>query len=124
MTGSTHLRRQVHPSFIQSGRHTSQTFLPTPKDEGCLSVYDGDQIDPEPAWKHYTEVLSLVSCGVVAVTVSECATTKLSTRLDPEPYDEHAVIEFANDLSKKEVETKAKLLNRLAAARGWQHQAD
>jgi hypothetical protein len=123
VTSSTHLRRQVHPSFIQSGRHTSQTFLPTPKDEGNLSVYDGDQIEPEPAWQHYTGVLSLDSCGVVAVTVEECTTTDLSAKLDPEPFDEHAVIEFSVELTKKQVETKAKLLNRFATTRGWQHQA-
>ena len=47
MTGTTLLLRQIHPSFVQDGRVTSQAFRPTPKDESLLSVYDGDQITPE-----------------------------------------------------------------------------
>ena len=35
------LHRQVHPSWIQEGRITSQAFSPTPKDLGLLSVYLG-----------------------------------------------------------------------------------
>jgi hypothetical protein len=54
MTGATFLLRQVHPSFVQAGRVTSQAFRPTPKDRSLLSVYDGDQITPEAAWIHFT----------------------------------------------------------------------
>jgi hypothetical protein len=44
MTEATLLLRQVHPSFIQHGRVTSQVFRPTLKDKRLLSVYDGDLI--------------------------------------------------------------------------------
>lgn len=46
---ATHLHRQVHPSWVQDGRATSQAFKPTPKDNGRLSVYDGDQMVAEKA---------------------------------------------------------------------------
>jgi hypothetical protein len=68
MPENTFLYRQVHPSWVQAGRITSQVFKPTPKDENKLSAYDGDRISAEKAWIHYTRELSLSSCGVVAVT--------------------------------------------------------
>jgi len=36
----------------QESRPTSQTFKPTPKDEGKLSLYDGDNISAENAFHH------------------------------------------------------------------------
>ena len=47
------LHRQVHPSWVQEGRITSQAFSPTPKDAGLLSVYDGKQIAAEGSFNHY-----------------------------------------------------------------------
>ena len=44
MTSETLLLRQIHPSFVQKGRVTSQAFRPTPKDEHLLSVDNGDKI--------------------------------------------------------------------------------
>ena len=69
--------RQIHPSFIQEGRVTSQAFRPTPKDEDKLSTYDGDQIDARSAWKHYTETLGHDSDGALGVSVSECEELEL-----------------------------------------------
>jgi hypothetical protein len=67
MTGTTLLLRQVHPSFVQAGRVTSQAFRPTPKDESLLSVYDGDQITAENSWSHFTSQNNCRSVGVMAV---------------------------------------------------------
>ena len=53
MTDDTLLLRQIHPSFVQSGRVTSQAFRPTPKDEFLLSVYDGDRIEAQASWRHF-----------------------------------------------------------------------
>ena len=36
-----------------------------------LTRYDGDQIQPQPAWQHYTSTRKLESCGVLAVTVAD-----------------------------------------------------
>jgi hypothetical protein len=118
MNANTLLYRQIHPNFIQQDRVSSQAFRPTPKDEQKLSVYDGDQIEPAPAYQHYTGKLNLPSVGVMAVTVLECQESDLLTRPDPAPFPEHALIDFSA-YSKNETEKKAKLLKAKAEARNW-----
>lgn len=118
MTPETVLLRQIHPSFVQEGRVTSQAFRPTPKDEGQLSVYDGDQIEPQPAWNHYTEELDLQSVGVMGVTVAECEGVELPVHPDPEPFPEHVLIDYTA-FQKKQIEKKAKILKSKAKARDW-----
>jgi len=114
------LFRQIHPSFIDRGRVTSQAFRPTSKDEGRLSAYNGDMITAEDSWRHYTSK-GLKSAGVQAVTVQECAAEGLLVRPDPEEFPEHTVIDFTH-LSPNQVERKSKRLQRIADARGWQYQ--
>ena len=121
MTPATLLFRQVNPSWIKNGRITSQVFKPTPKDAGCLSVYDGDQITAESSWRHYT--IKYQSDGVVAVTVCECKEHDLCVKHDPEPFPEHVVIKFIG-YSKSQIEKKAKRLKEAAEIRGWQYKAD
>ncbi|HET7228718.1 MAG TPA: hypothetical protein VFJ16_01815 [Longimicrobium sp.] len=118
MTGDTLLLRQIHPTFVQQGRVTSQAFRPTPKDENRLSVYDGDMIQPEPAWQHYTMSLGFSSIGVMAVSHAECGALDLPVEPDPEPFPEHAVINFSA-LQKNEIEKRAKKLRTHAEARDW-----
>lgn len=116
------LHRQVHPSWIQQGRFTSQTFLPTPKDVGLLSVYDGDQIDAQQSFVHYTSVQALVSAGVVSVSVGEVTEVNLSWRQDPEPFPEHAVIDFTSLVTPGQVKAKAAALAEKSRHRGWVYQ--
>ena len=71
MNAETLLYRQAHPSFAPNGQITSQVFTPFPKDEGNLSVDDGDQISAQDSYKQYTEVKKLESIGVWAVTKEE-----------------------------------------------------
>jgi hypothetical protein len=118
MNGDTLLLRQVHPSFIQQGRVTSQAFRPTPKDQNKLSMYDGDQIEPEPAYVHYIETLKFASVGVLAVTVAECGELSLPVVADPEPFPEHVLVDYSA-VDKKDVEAKAKLLKAKAVNRDW-----
>lgn len=118
MKQETLLLRQIHPSFVQQGRVTSQAFRPTPKDEHRLSVYDGDMIEPPPAYEHYTGTLGHASVGVMAVSVAECAGLNLPAVSDPEPFPEHAVIDFTG-FEKRLVEKKAKLLKARAEQRDW-----
>lgn len=118
MTSDTLLLRQIHPSFVQHGRVTSQAFRPTPKDENRLSAYDGDQIEPEPAWQHYTTILGFSSAGVLAVSVAECESLDLSVEPDPEPFPEHVIIDFSA-VEKRVVEKLAKKLRAKADLRGW-----
>jgi hypothetical protein len=122
MAGTTLLLRQIHPSFVQAGRVTSQAFRPTPKDESLLSVYDGDQITAENSWSHFTSQKDCKSAGVMAVTVDECAAEALIARPDPVPFPEHIVIDFTG-LANNQCEKKSKKLKAKAEARGWLYQA-
>lgn len=122
MTPETLLLRQVNPSWMQEGRPSSQTFMPTGKDEGLLSTYDGDLIDPERAWEHFTVCLGRSSCGVLGVEVGECSSIELNVRSDPDEFQEHVVIDF-NGFGTKEIRRKASWLKGQALSRGWMHEA-
>lgn len=119
MNAGTLLHRQVHPSWVQEGRVSSQAFKPTSKDEKCLSVYDGDQIDAEAAWQHYVNDLGFRSIGVLAVTVGECEVVELTVAPDPDTFPEHVCIDFRG-LTNRQIENKARILNSKARSRGWQ----
>jgi hypothetical protein len=120
MTGESHfLHRQVNPSWVQEGRVSSQAFNPTPKDSGLLSVYDGALIAPEPSFVHYTSTLGLRASGVVSVSTMEVAAVGLTWRPDPEPFPEHAVIDYAGLPSAAKVKAKAQALAERARQRGW-----
>lgn len=123
MNEATLLHRQVNPSWIQSGRVTSQAFKPTPKDQRRLSVYDGDLITAADAWRHYTEALGYTSAGILCVTVAECQSLELSAESDPKPFPEHAVIIFG-EFANAQMEKKAKQLRAFATGRGWQFAAE
>jgi hypothetical protein len=121
VTDKTLLFRQVHPSWIQNNRVTSQAFKPTPKDECKLSVYDGDLITAEQSWKHHV-ASGLASAGVLAVTVDECATQDLPVFSSPAHFEEHAHIDFSA-LTPAQVKGSAKQLLRMAIERKWLHLA-
>ena len=123
MTLDILLHRQVNPSWIREGRITSQAFKPTAKDQKKLSVYDGDRMTAEQAFRHYTQELRLTSIGVLALTVAECWQQELPVTCDPEPFPEHVVIDF-RDCSNADIKTKAQYLTRAAVLRGWQYPVD
>ena len=121
MNSETLLLRQVHPVFLEDGLVSSQAFAPFPKDEGLLSVYDGDLISARDALRHYTEQLQLQSGGVWAVQVSQTDEIGLSSRPDPlENFEQHAVIDFTAH-SAKTARKLAKKLRDFAIARGCLH---
>ena len=122
MTDTTLLLRQIHPTWHQQGRVTSQAFRPTPKDEDKLSAYDGDLIEAKPAWEHYTTVQKKESIGVLAVTVAECSALKLTAASSPKVFKEHCHIDFSG-LKPKEIERKGKLLRDHAVKRDWLYRA-
>lgn len=119
MNSSTLLFRQINPSWIQGGRVTSQAFKPTPKDKKKLSVYDGDQVNAEESWVHFTEEQGLKSDGCLAVTVNECNDQELGVEPDPETFPAHVLINFEKH-SGNQIEKKAKRLRSAALSRGWQ----
>ena len=119
MNTQTLLYRQVNPHWVINGEPNSQTFMPTHKDQGLLSVYDGDQITPADSWHHFTGVLGYASAGVAAVSLAECQAQQLAVHPDPESFPEHALIDFTG-LSRSQRERKAAQLKAAALARGWQ----
>ena len=129
MNVSTLLLRQVHPDFVEQVaqseelKPTSQAFLPS-RSTNTLSVYDGDQISAEQAWKHYTGSQQLRSAGVAAVTVEECRARELPVLADGIPYPEHVSIDFSSLKSWSQISRLAKSLKRAANARGWLFRPD
>lgn len=123
MTSTTLLFRQVNPSWVQQGRITSQTFTPTPKDQGRLSVYDGGQIDAKMSWEHYTCTLGFQSAGVVAITVDECTNQGLQAIPDTMHYPEHVIIDFTG-ITGNQRRKIAQYLTAAAKTRGWKYQAE
>ncbi|MGY4727148.1 hypothetical protein [Burkholderia pyrrocinia] len=118
MNDQTLLLRQVHPNFFPDGEVSSQAFFPFPKDDGKLSVYDGDQIAADASHRHYTVNLGLQSVGVWAVNGEEVGSIGLSFRPDPvEGNPVHAVVDFGV-LAEKECRKLAKRLRKLAVDRG------
>jgi hypothetical protein len=118
----TLLYRQVHETWLQHGVPTSQTFRPTPKDDGKPSVYDGDIIgSAEASYTHWTEELNLTSIGVLAVTMKECLDQGLTAITDGVPFPAHATIDFTKCESKGEIRRLAGELTKLAMARDWQY---
>lgn len=118
MQAATLLLRQVHPSWLKEGHVLSIAFRPFPKDEGLLSAYDGDLIQAEPSYVHYTQKLGYASAGVWAVAVSEAEACALSARPAPLPdFPEHAVIDFTRHAEKQQ-RAKSKILAAKAEVRG------
>lgn len=118
MHPDTPLLRQIHPSFVQLGRPTSQAFRPTPKDEFHLSVDDGSRIDPKASWERFTSNLNFHSTGVMAITLAECSAQELPVIEDGIPYPEHCSIDFSS-LTRGTIEKRAKVLVRHAIQRDW-----
>jgi len=132
MDKSTLLHRQVHPTFVQENKISSQVFeippqtelqitssvfSPTSKDDNKLSVYNGNKFSAEQSFVHYTQTYK--SAGVVSVTVEECENTSLTCKEDNNPFEGHSYIDFAS-LSGNQLKAKAKVLKSLAIKRDWQ----
>lgn len=111
------LLRQIHPSWIQAGRPTSQAFRPTPKDEGLLSVSRGAKTTAAAAFELHTVGKGCQSIGVWGLTVANCSDVGLSVHEDPlhEPVSDpaHAVVDF-RPLTDKDVRAKSQLLKAVA----------
>lgn len=126
MNNDTLLLRQVNPSFVQgdtfsSQVFSSQTFKPTKKDKGLLSVYNGDKFEPDESFYHFTNDQGFDSAGVVAVNKQECVEEELPVNEDNNPFDGHCTIDFCK-LNNTQIEKKAKKLKAKAQKRGWLYQ--
>ncbi len=123
MNDSTVLLRQINPSFVQSGRVTSQAFRPTPKDQKRLSVDNGDLISAEASFLQFQTNPNCRSAGVMAFTCGECGQLALEIDEDGVPYESHCSVKF-DPFSNSEIEKKAKFLSHFAQQRGWLHEAE
>jgi hypothetical protein len=117
------LLRQVHPSFIQDGRVTSQAFRPTPKDQKKLSVNRNSLISAQVIFEVHTKKKKLSSAGVWGVSVQEAKETPgLSLKEDPieGPIEDlsHCLIDFSNIDSEGRIKTIASKLADKARSRG------
>jgi hypothetical protein len=118
MNDQTMLLRQVHPHFFSDGEVSSQAFFPFPKDDGKLSVYDGDQTTAEASYQHYTETQGLESVGVWAINGEEVKSVRLTYRPDPVAGNQaHAIVDFGT-LPEKECRKLAKRLKKFAVDHG------
>ena len=118
MTPETILLRHAHPNFMDGNSITSQVFMPFPKDEGFLSVYDGDQISAEMSHQHYTQTLTNQSHSVWGVTKAEADAENVPAK--PAPcgnFVAHATLDF-NGKTDKLCRKTAKRLKALAVMRG------
>lgn len=122
--GDELLHRQVHPTFLQKGRVSSQAFRPTPKDDGMLSVSRGSVTSAEDAYVLYTGDKGLASVGVWSVTVSECGGVNLKAFhdavIEPVPDPAHSFVDF-RQITPSAAEKCSKQLAACARARGCQH---
>jgi hypothetical protein len=123
--GDELLLRQVNPAFVRDGRPSSQVFRPTPKDEGMVSVNRGSRCTAEAAYQQFITRPECRSCGVLAVSVAECAAEQLAALDAPLIADDdgcddpaHAIIDFRG-ISKNAAEKKAGRLGRIAEVRGF-----
>ena len=121
MTPTTLLHRQAHPQFVPGGQLSSQAFYPFPKDEGLLSVDDGDMISAADAFSHYTKVLRLESESVWSISKAESDGESVPGISTPEPGSpSHASIDFRGK-TEKECRKIAKKLKAWSVARGCQY---
>jgi hypothetical protein len=123
MDSDTLLLRHVHPSWmvgdiISQQTFSSQVFKPTPKDDGLLSVYNGNSYQPCDSYEHYTQTLCLQSAGVVAVTHEECCQVNLPVIEDNHPFEGHCSIDY-RELNGSAIKKASAKLKKYAQDRSW-----
>ena len=123
MNDCTLLLRVINSNYVHQGKVSSQAFRPRSQDRNQLSTYDGDQITPAGAWRHYTRDPSNPPAGVLAVTVAECCAELLTVLPDPEPFPEHVLIDFSEH-GTSQIKKKSERLRDKAEVRGWLFQPE
>lgn len=118
MNKSTLLYRQINACHIQNGYVSSSAFRPRKADNDKLSVYDGDKITPDQAFRHYTEDLKGSSEGVLGVTKEECDAESLPVVEDYATHPYHVLIDFSGN-SNNACRKISERLREAAVKRGW-----
>lgn len=124
MKPETHLHRAIHPTKLDPvGAMDYLAFRPTSADEDQLSLYDGDRITAEAAWRHRTRDGAL-SHGIGTVTAAEATSAGTPARPDPEAFPEHVLADFSALAGRKAKQRAAATLCEFANARGWSFRPD
>lgn len=119
MNQDTLFYRQIPEYYTKPDGHvTSLAFLPMPKDQNMLSVYDGDLITPQDAFLHFTEELKCSSVGILSVSGAECITESLLFQADYTTHPFHALIDFSGK-SRNACRRISEHLRNIALNRGW-----
>lgn len=128
MNDNTPLYRQVVPAYFkpqENGMVAVRAFFPRKRDEGRLSVHNGDGISAEGAYRTFMQIPRCNSAGVVSVFVRECQELEQKKRWElpvcDDPHEgnpHHVVIDF-NRIPDEKWMVVAELLRDFAAARGW-----
>lgn len=120
------LFRQIHPSFLDNGKPSSQPFAPTQKDEAKLSVDRSALTDAAESFALFTGT-GHQSAAVYGLTVGEFVTEALPCLSDPlaaeglEPANPaHAYADYSGH-NPNQQKVKAKRLKQKALARGCLH---
>lgn len=118
------LYRQIHPTFVQDGVPTSQSFVPTPKDDGKLSVDRSSLTTAESAHSHFVGK-GRQSSAVYGVSVNEFGVQTIDCFPDPidEPEDRNPSHAYANykPFTSNDQKNKAKRIKQSALLRGRLH---
>jgi hypothetical protein len=120
------LYRQVHPSFYENGEPSSQTFTPTDKDDGKLSLDRSSLVTAMESFQRFTGA-GFSSCAVYGLSVGEFAAEQIRCASDPleetatqKANHAHAIADYSVfSVSSRKI--KAKRLKRAAVARGRLH---
>ncbi len=125
MKSTTLLLRQVHPNWVKDdGTVASIAFWPFPKDQGFLSVDDGDGVTAAASWHRYVSQPGCLSAGVWAFTVEEAAKLSLPANSESTAGNpQHVLVDFTA-FAEKQQKAKAKLLSISANERGCLHSAE
>lgn len=78
-------------------RPSSQLFKPTPKDEGKLSVADGNKTTPDDFFKEFTVAMGLQSRGIWGITKEEIAPVEGVIRKKEDGSEEEVFLEYEED---------------------------
>lgn len=89
------LHRQIRPRdwVASDGRPSSQVFKTMPKDQGLLSLTDGDARDARQSFEFETSEVGLESCGVATVKLADFDSASVAVFHDPRNAEEDRVID-------------------------------
>ena len=109
------VHRVIQPAFnLQDERRpTSACLVPTPKDQGKLSVDRSDWREPRQTFEHFVS-LGFEAVGTITVSHADCKSFELSRYHWPlADNDAHSFIDYRH-LAKPKAEKTARKLFKLA----------